>query len=93
MNGSAAKELRRDIRRAVGPAVLNTMDAHAETIAALRNQIATLYEARAADAETAAKQRAADQLTVKMLVEFTTDWACFRQRTFWQRLRWLVTGR
>lgn len=35
----------------------------------------------------------ANALRFEQQAELITAWACFQQRTWWERLRWIVTGR
>lgn len=104
MNGAAAKEVRRDIRRAFGPVALQTLDEQAAVIAALNARIVMLAESvtelrQQVDGLIASRQsmgqqidrqeQAIAELRVK-LAYVQDDHATFRARTWRQRLAWVI---
>lgn len=79
MSASAAKEMRRDIRRALGPVALETLDAQADAIRALDMRLRTL---------------AIDHTQRIALLEERADAAeAILHRNWRGRLRFLFTGR
>jgi hypothetical protein len=92
MNEAAAKSVRRDIRRAMGPIAIATLDQHADAIAVLSSELhdvivrGRLTDHRIGDLEEhAAEQLPLNQDVIQHLAQYPT--------TFWLRLRWLVLGR
>jgi len=82
VNGQAARELRRDIRRAMGPVALGTLDEHANAIAALHARLDVLL------AHT--EQRV---IELQRQVQQLQDTPVLTRLSRWERLRWLWSGR
>ena len=82
MRGTVVKANRRAIRRAMGPQVLAMLEKHGEQIDTLRGYSENLASAHSVTAKelTSAKGTLAEQI------------AELRQRKFFGRLKWLVTG-
>jgi hypothetical protein len=86
MNGAAAKQSRREIRRAFGPEAVNvisTQGANLQTLAADFYSYRTHVESQLADLFAHNQDRKNE----------TQRFADFKARTRRERLRWLVLGR
>jgi hypothetical protein len=98
VSGSVAKGYRRDLRRAVGSEALGLIDAHT---AALDHQVLPNLNALQArledvDERLRALEHQHDVRLTRLHTAIDTTAqrvAAFLARPFWQRLRWLVTGR
>lgn len=97
MSESTAREARRDLRRTVGASALETLRGQEQSIASvaasvnsLRNDVVQLAREHTDFKLTTAKGfRGHYDYTSQVAKDFLT----FRHRTFWGRLRWLLTGR
>lgn len=106
MSAQAEKVLRRDLRRAVGAEAIGVIDHNAKALAALQKQIGLQY-APEIDEWLSSSDRYLLRITsrnyedLEALIEgqgarignLMAAHTGFTGRTFWQRLRWLVTGR
>ncbi len=87
MSEAAAKQVRRDLRRAVGDQALEAMQAQSNNLEFLRRQ--TLKLAERADTNDQDIHTLYDRLeTMKRLDDLRPN-----PQTFRERLRWLWTGR
>ena len=103
MNGSAARQIRRDIRRAMGPVALSTFEAHAEAIGALRAQIVVLCQRQdqieaiqRTLVETMGKHATSIgsfSFSVPYQADQIADLRGWRDRGFLGRVLWVLTGR
>lgn len=89
MSEAAAKSVRRDIRRAMGPIAIATLDQHATAIQTLRLECEQLISSKIQHADGLWRlQERADALGKQL-----NDHLGRHPQTFGQRLRWLVLGR
>ena len=79
MNGTASRQIRRDLRRTFGPDVLETIDGQGIVIDQLRTTLVDAIQ------ETDRLRHDTDQV-IRRYYDFT-------HRSFRERLRWLLTGR
>jgi len=87
MSASAEKATRRDLRRALGAGAIRVIDSQTQAIHAQTHTLqARVLPSLSTHAERL--ERLDDHLQ-GLDVAFTA----FSGRSFWQRLRWLVTGR
>lgn len=96
VSAQAEKVLRRDLRRAVGAEAIGVIDHNAKLLAALQQRV-SIHD------NWLSELHGQRQLQERRLVWLETAetlgrngcdaYLVFRHRTFWQRLRWLVTGK
>ena len=82
MNGSTAKQTRRDIRRAMGPQALDLVGSQAHAIADTSRRLAHTV---ALVADVDGRQQNTERWVQQLLA--------IRTRGFWGRLTWLLCGR
>lgn len=102
MSAQAEKVLRRDLRRAMGEQAIGVIDHNARVIAQLQRGLNVL-NVRVERAVQPTYNVATDELFSQPIRDIENDVAelkldrdaayrFMRVQTFWQRLRWLVTG-
>jgi hypothetical protein len=103
MSESAARVKRRDLRRAVGESAIGVIDQQGKAVSeianllnwAVANQKALEKRIHAGETLGATQGRinAANDDRIGRLLNWTARVDRFMARSFWQRMRWLVTGR
>lgn len=95
MSGTAEKKTRRSLRRAVGDAAIQRIDAHEQGLRAHAMSLQRLE--KLCDVQRQAREALKRDLeegiaTCRYLINHVEcDYA--NRRTFWGRLRWLLVGR
>ena len=89
MNATAAKQTRRDIRRAMGPQALDLLGQQAEAVRAL-NRFAQYIDTRLVEVETGLEQHEVQLPRLRHDVDVLCH---LKARPFLGRLRWLLMGR